>query len=377
MMPKAAPRPSVIAPRPSVTPRPMAVPFNRGASVARQQARDVKREAFNQMANQANLRPRPAVRPAAPPPRIMPKQPAPAIARPPQARPGVQVVRPGQLPKRPGVQPVRPGAIRPVVRPVAPPAGAPKGIQKARPTPAPSGLKSTGKTPTPVSRPSAVGVGAGAAGMAGAAALAAFMLNTGAAHPQISMDVTTLNYSLQDLQNRSSLSQIQAAISELDAALNHALGLLESARSKGYMYQKELDEIAYQAMDQWQSVRDQVTASIPQQAAAFQSQLGPLGGQVARLNSVLGNPAAATPLVSSTATQVNSLLSELNQVESSLQANYQDIQSQCSMLTTRLNAIHWALGQLDEAKFKMGTDENLVNAVSARWDQEGDDDPEG
>lgn len=363
-MPKTAPRPQAIAPRP------VAAPFNRGASPVRQVAREIKREAFNQLANEQVARPRPAVRPVAPPQRIMPKQPAPAITRTPVLRPGASLIRPGVSPTRPTTLPGRVGAIRPATPPVQPP----KVIQKDRPEPTPApGLKASGKSTFQSSAP----VSPTAVGTASAAALAALALNVGAAHPQISAEVSSLNYSLEDLRRRSSFSSVQEEVTNLDSTLHHALNLLESARTKGYLYQKDLDEIAYQAMDRWQGVRDQVLNSIPQQAAAFQSRLTPLGNQVARLNSVLGNPAAAMPLVGSTASQVNLLLNDLGQIERSLEANYSEIQSQCALLASRLNTVHWALGQLSEAKFRLGDGENLVMAVPARWDQVGDDDPEG
>ena len=72
------------------------------------------------------------------------------------------------------------------------------------------------------------------------------------------MQANSLNYSLDSLRDRSSLSQIQADMTELDTALTHAVNLLESAREKGFVYQKDLDEIAYQAMDRWQGIRQQL-----------------------------------------------------------------------------------------------------------------------
>jgi hypothetical protein len=166
-------------------------------------------------------------------------------------------------------------------------------------------------------------------------------------------------------------------MTELDSALTHAVNLLESARDKGFVYQKDLDEIAYQAMDGWQSIRQQLQGTLAQQATSFQSRLVPLGPQVANLNMVLGNPQRATPLMSNTSSQVNLLLNDLSQIESSLQGSYAEIEGKAYQLTSRLNGIHWMLSQGAEAKFKPDPGENLVVAVQARWDQEGDEDPEG
>ena len=345
-----APRPMFIQ-KPVVVSRPASVIPRPGANLARIQAREVKREAWKQ-ASQTNIqKPTLTVRPGSPPMKIMPKKPMPAAIRP-------QFVRPGAAPSQ---------GLHQIQRPVQP---------------RPSQLKAVGKTPAPVRpsavRPSAVRPsGAGLAAAAGAAAIGALVLNSAQAHPQISNEVYTLNSSLSDLQDRSTLSQVQADVTELDSALSHMLGLLESARNKGFVYQKDLDEQAYQIMDQWQPIRENVLRTIPQHAASLQNSLLPLSGQVNRLNSVVGNPTAAQPLLSSTYSQVNTLLGSVNEVEQSLRNSYSQIGGQASMLTTRLNSIHWALSQLDESKVKLENNENLVMAVQARWDQEGDEDPEG
>jgi hypothetical protein len=378
--PAISPRPQVIArkpampviPRPqAVAPRPAAMPVQHGANPIRIQAREIRRASLNQAANQQLDRVRPNVRPAAPPQKIMPKQPAPAQVRPMFVRPAIRPTVPTTGVSRP----TQAAPARPPV-PSAPPAGIRKPIPTPTASPRPSGLKSTYHGPTPPQPTVRPAVG-GVAAATGAAVIGSLVLNSARANPQISSDVFFLNNSLSDLQKRSSLSQVQADVTELDAALNKTLSLLESARNKGYVYQKDIDETAYQLMDQWQPIRDQVLQNIPQQAAAFQNTLYPLSSQVAQLNNVISNPTAATPLLSNTSSQVNVLLSNIGQIEQSLQNSYADIKSQSSALTSRLNSIHWMLGQLAEAKFKLQENENIVNAVAARWDQVGDDDPEG
>ncbi len=392
-------RPQINISRPQAAPRPAAAPLPRGANTNRIVAREVKREAFQQqVAKQQTQTPRFGVRPASQPHKIMPKQPAPTV------RP-LNTLRPQNTVRPQGM--VRPNAFsfgqgQNVLAQAAKPAAQHQGIQGVQkqrpgvvrpPKPPSAGLKSLPKRPTgqvpqapqvpqgvvrppmpqSVVRPGYSGVGAAA----GAAILSSLILNSGAAHPQISTEVSSLDYSLADLRDRSSLSQVQADIAQIDSSINHAVSLLESARSKGYVYQKDLDEIAYQAMDRWQPVRDQVLQSISQQATNFQSRLGGLSGQVSSLNAVLGNPQAASYQLGNTTSQVNTLLGELGQIERTLQASYADIQDAVSTLTSRLNGVHWGLSQLSEAKFKLADGENLVTTVQARWDQVGDDDPEG
>jgi hypothetical protein len=71
------------------------------------------------------------------------------------------------------------------------------------------------------------------------------------------------------------------------------------------------------------------------------------------------------------------LLREVGNVRSAIRSKYGEIQSKVYQLSGKLTIIHWALNQLGEAKFQTDAGDNLVMAVKARWDQVGDNDPEG
>ena len=327
---------------PSISQRPASLAPIRGASINRVIAREIRRESFLQGTTQKQTPPNYSIRPLNPPLKVMPKIPAP-----------VQVNR-SALPIRPSVPPS--GGLKIAIKPA---------ITQAPVRP------QTVIFPQPKINIPPTGA------VMSTAAIAALSVNVAAANPQISAEVSSLNSSLEDLKSRSSLGRIIDEVSRLDSDLTHALNLLESARQEGYVYQKDIDEIAYRAMDQWQEIKGKLALNIPQQAASFQVRLMPLGNQLANLNRVLGNPAAATPLLRDTSSQVNTLLSDLSQVESTIEGSFREVSDQTSDLLTRLNLIHWSMDQLSQAKFKIDTDEMLVIAVQTRWDQEGDKDPEG
>jgi hypothetical protein len=308
-----------------------------------------------QNAIQVQAQPRFVVRPGAPPLKVMPK-----IVSPIQ-------INTEQLPIRP-IAPPTVGAkfsYKPVGRPIPAPTQGPKLVGKPQISSLVTSYSQSGMSDHPI----------GAA--IGTAAISALVVNVGAANTQVAAETNSLNAALEDLKARSSLGNVVDDINRLDMGLTHAMSLLESARQEGYVYQKDLDEIAYQAMDQWQVIKQQLQESLPQHVAEFQNRMLPLGAQLVRLNSVLGNPASAAPLLSNTSSQVNSLSSELYQIEVSLKNTYANINSQIALVTSRLNLIHWSMDQLSQAKFKLDEAENLVMAVQARWDQEGDQDPEG
>lgn len=314
-MPGRRRRAGVAGTRPKVRrPRPAAVAIRRGGSVRRVTRRTVRRQARRNLARQITSRPRPAVRPKTRPRRVMPVKPAPAR--------------------------------RPVARAAR--------VARARPR-----LAQT------------------LAGTAAAAALGALVLNVAAAHPQIAAESAALQDSLDELNAESSFGELQAEVLRLDTDLTHALNLLESARQQGYRYQGNLDEIGHQVAGEWQALRAQIEAAIQHEATAFQTRLQPLGGSLHQLNASLSNPSRATPLLRTTQSEVNGLLGDVRQIRGQLESQFAGLRARTAELNQRLTQIHWALAQLEEARFALEKGEDLVMAVPARWDQAGDDDPEG
>jgi predicted nucleic acid-binding Zn-ribbon protein len=214
---------------------------------------------------------------------------------------------------------------------------------------------------------------------AGAAAAAGTLLalNTTSAHPDISMDVSSLQSTLTDLQSRSDFGDIASDISNLDNTINHVLNLLESARDKGYVYQADMEDIAYDAVDRWQTVRGKVEEAIVQQTQIAQGSLDDLNPHIKRLNANLRSPTAASSALKTAQDQANQVLWDIQQAENTIENNYDDIESDIRQLNSRLTTIHWALDQLSEASFNLEEGEDLVMAVKNRWDKEGKDDPEG
>ncbi len=307
--------------------------INPAASPQRTVARETLRQMERERAQTVQSHPRPVVKPAAPPAKSMPK-----IPTPPQVR-----------------------------------------LQPARPAAPPAGLKSLSKSPAAAaeSAPRQTAGFSPAAALTGAAALGALAVNLRAAPADLSADAATLQSSLENLQSSALLTDVQDDAAQLDAALNRVLDLLESARDKGYTYQKDLEEIAYAASSQWQTISPQVQTAVQQKSTYLQGRVAPLAGQVQLLNNTFGNPMAATNLLRSAQSQANLLLDEASRAASEIENLYNDLETDAYQLETRLTQIHWALDQLAQASFQLEKNENLYMAVAARWDKEGKDDPEG
>jgi len=202
-------------------------------------------------------------------------------------------------------------------------------------------------------------------------------LNTAAAAPQVVYLADSLQSSMDELENRAGMSDVWEDVANLDANLSHALSLLESARDKGYMFQADLEDIAYDVMSRWQKVRGNVETNITTQSQQAFSYLNPINQKVSYLNSVLGNASQAETALTQTEQEVRSALNSVAQIERTITATYDDLESQTNQLVSRLTHIHWMLTQRDEASFSWMKDEELYMAVKARWDKEGKDDPEG
>lgn len=202
-------------------------------------------------------------------------------------------------------------------------------------------------------------------------------MNSAAAHPDIAYDVDLLGDSLGDLQERVSFDEIEGDINELDSDLDHALSLLESAREKGFHFQSDLEDVAYDAMSRWQQVRDKVIDDINGYERDFADSLDPIDQSVQQLNAVINNPGQANSRLRDVRREVDSLEDRLESAERAIEKVYSDIESKANELVHRLTRIHWALTQRDEASFEMNEGEDLVMAVAAEWDSGKKDDPEG
>ncbi len=252
-------------------------------------------------------------------------------------------------------------------RPGAVPASAPRRVmarQRVRP--------SARRPVTPRAR-IAPGVAAGTA----AVATAALVLNAARAHPDIAAETQMLQDGLSHVQTRGSFEGILAEQSQLDADLTHALDLLESARDKGFRYQKDLEDLANRAASRWQAARAGLEDQTRQEARSFGDRLAVLQGPIKQLNASLANASTAAPLIQSTQSTVNSLLNDASSLESRLRSQYDEIRTDVQELNRRLTQIHWALDQFSTARLQESRGEGLAMAVKARWDQSGKDDPEG
>lgn len=314
----------------SPVPRPISGVIRRSTNLNRLGQRAARRVNAQHVAEQVQNRPRHAVRPSQPPRKIMPAVPAPARAKP---------------------------APRTPIR-------APQAASSRRTRPQPA-------------KPQHSNAGSLAAAAAGAAVISLAAVNLAAAHQEISAEVSTLQRDLDDLGKTSTLAGVQRDVANIDSALRNALDLLEGAREKGFRYQKDLEEIAYQTMSQWEVVKPQVESAVVQRSREMNAKLAAVNPQINSLNSHLGNPSAAAAHLRTTQTKVNQLLQEAETIERNIEQSYNQIESQTHELNRRLTRIHWALEQLDEARFELNKEENLVMGVPARWDQKDKDDPEG
>lgn len=311
-------------------PRPVSNVIRRSTNLNRLGQRAARRVHAQEVAEQIQNRPRHTVRPSQPPRKIMPATPSPA-----RVKSATRVaVKPGPTP----------GTSRP---------------QAQRPT----------------SRPSSAGRHLATA--AGAAVISLAALNLAAAHQDISAEVSSLQRDLEDLGETSSLTGVQTDLANIDSALRNALDLLESAREKGFRYQGDLEELAYQSMSQWEAIRPQVENAVVQRSREMNAKLSGINPQINALNARIGNPSAATAQLRTAQTKVNQLLRDAESIERNIQKSYSQIESLTHELNRRLTRIHWALDQLAEARFGLGQEENLVMGVPARWDREGKEDPEG
>lgn len=296
---------------------------------------------------------------------------------------GIPRVRPRVRPTIPPVKimPNRPSTQRIGQRP----ARGPHILERAKPlrgpsSPRPSRKPRPAKRPRPMPvRPATIRDRSERIAVPGIALLpaAGFALQTARADQEIAAEVSSLQYALDELYGKSTFHEVVEDVHALDNDIIHMLDLLESARDGGYVYEKDLEADAYDLLSEWEDIHPRVMEDIEREGRSMQNGLNAIVGQIGQLNGHLERASAAGRLLRLVQTQVNGLLNQAGNTERAIRSRYEAIRSDVSVLNGKLNRIHWALKQLKQAKFSLGEGENLVATCKTRWDQTGDDDPEG
>ncbi len=193
---------------------------------------------------------------------------------------------------------------------------------------------------------------------------------------ELASEAQSLQSEFQELQGKARLADLRDSVEDLQTTVNGMSQRVASLRSRGYVFEKNLEGDAENFAAQWRELRPVVLRAIEEQSAHLQRAVPALQNQIAAL---MARPnAAALERVKS---QVKALESNIQAAERMVNGMFDSFRAQVNKRKAHLDRIDWMLTQLAEASFSLLPTEGAVRAVKAVWAKNGEKeekgDPEG
>lgn len=197
---------------------------------------------------------------------------------------------------------------------------------------------------------------------------------------QITSEVNSIKLKINSLQDGVRLTRIRDAVEDIQTTINNMGQRIASLRSKGYVFEKSLEDQSIDFARQWALILPNVQQQINMQSATLSASLRSIEVQLPRLTTSINNPVAARAILNNLKTSVSSLESNIGSVERTINGMYDNVNNQVQKVANHLKDIEWMLNQISEASFKLMPNEAGVMAVKSEWwktGKEQKDDPEG
>jgi hypothetical protein len=201
------------------------------------------------------------------------------------------------------------------------------------------------------------------------------------ATPQdISSEIFSTKTHLEWLQDEVNLKSSRDTVEDIQTIVNSLDQRIMDLRTRGYVFEKELETKASDYAEQWRALQPAISAEINRQSTTLQASIRPLEVQMSQLGAQANNPAAARLLLGSLEAGINMVNDKASSAAHTIDSMYDTFNRQLRGLTSHLDEIDITLKNVAEAKFQLLNTEGAILAVKAVWCQTGketDDDPEG
>jgi predicted nucleic acid-binding Zn-ribbon protein len=197
---------------------------------------------------------------------------------------------------------------------------------------------------------------------------------------QIASDISSLQTKIGWMQDSARLKNALDSIEDLQTSVNGMQQRIAGLRTKGYVFEKDLETQAADFVRQWSQLHPSLVTQVNLQSASLQGSLRSIEMRMTQLNNLRTNPSAARPLITSIRSEMDLLEDKVRSAENTVNGMYDSFNSQVSAVKWRLEQIEYLLTQLAEAKFGLLPTEGGIMAVKAVWCKdvkERDDDPDG
>lgn len=197
---------------------------------------------------------------------------------------------------------------------------------------------------------------------------------------QIASEISSLQTKIGWMQDSVRLKNALNQVEDLQTAVNGMQQRIAGLRTRGFVFEKELEAQAADFARQWSQLHPPLVTQINIQSSALQGYLRSLELKMTQLNGLRTTPLAARPLLTAIQADMQLLEDKVRSAESTVNGMYDAFNSQVARVIKQLDDIDYLLTQLAEAKFKLLPSEGGIRAVKAVWCKdvkEQNEDPEG
>ncbi|MEI6292008.1 MAG: hypothetical protein WCP19_16425 [Chloroflexota bacterium] len=197
---------------------------------------------------------------------------------------------------------------------------------------------------------------------------------------QISNDISALQTRIGWMQDNIRLKSTVDAIEDLQTMVNGMKQFVSQLRSRGYVFEKELENQAADLPLQWSKLYPPIQYQVNNQTTILQQDIRLIEQKFSQLNASKNNIPAAKSLLSLIETDMDSLEDKIRSAENTITSMFNSFKNNAQETKKHLDEIDFMLTQLAEAKFSLLSTEGGIMAVKAVWCKdvkERSDDPEG
>jgi hypothetical protein len=197
---------------------------------------------------------------------------------------------------------------------------------------------------------------------------------------QLAQTIASLQNDVNSLQSKARLADTRNNLENFDMAVNGLPAQLQELRTRGYVFEKDLEAEASALASRWAPMHSSILSMIDSETAQIQPSLAATEAQMLEVTSWRDNPPAVQPMIVQARSMVDNLNSKVDAVQRNVTGMYDAFKAEVDKLDAHLKQIDWTLQQLAEASFRLLATEGAINAVQAVWCKQGkqtSEDPSG
>jgi hypothetical protein len=197
---------------------------------------------------------------------------------------------------------------------------------------------------------------------------------------EIASQISALQTKVGDLQKSVRLTNARDVVEDLQTNINGLGQRIATLRTRGYVFEKDLEAQAQAFVESWTMLYPNVQAQINSQSTVLINALRPIELQMPQLAVSAMNPNAARGILNSLQPATDQLDSKVDATERMIDGMYDQFRNQVSTVIRHLDDVDYMLKNLAEATFQLMPTEAGIAAVKAVWCKNGKEqkeDPDG